>query len=205
MCGCVPGKVAEPEARNVVSKTSTIGATVASTEDSKRLQNFCELEEVLAVFPEADDSECQSKTKLTDLVPERNDDSEYGPEVDSEDASNNVLESVLNDLSDDADDISNLPAHLLSDIPVHRLRSAPGITTPEMEGKMREILKYHRCIFLGDVNAEPAPASGVVCDLDLGDAKPITQRSRQITPRYSVKGYELSKKILETGLIEHSE
>ncbi|KAK1928984.1 Ribonuclease HI [Phytophthora citrophthora] len=51
----------------------------------------------------------------------------------------------------------------------------PGKTTPEMEKRLRDILKYHRKIFLGDGNAAPAPARGVVCDLDVGDAKPVAQ------------------------------
>ncbi|POM63194.1 hypothetical protein PHPALM_27536, partial [Phytophthora palmivora] len=37
-----------------------------------------------------------------------------------------------------------------------------GKTTPEMENKLRDILKYHRQIFLGDGNAAPAPARGVL-------------------------------------------
>ncbi|OWZ13115.1 Eukaryotic/viral aspartic protease [Phytophthora megakarya] len=67
----------------------------------------------------------------------------------------------------------------------------PGVTTPEMEEKMRKILNYHRRIFLGDGNAAPAPARGVVCDLDVGDAMPIALHARQIASRYLVKVYEL--------------
>ncbi|KAK1930513.1 Retrovirus-related Pol polyprotein from transposon 17.6 [Phytophthora citrophthora] len=37
----------------------------------------------------------------------------------------------------------------------------PGKTTPEMEKKLRDILKHHRKIFLGDGNAAPALARGV--------------------------------------------
>ncbi|OWY94890.1 reverse transcriptase, partial [Phytophthora megakarya] len=70
---------------------------------------------------------------------------------------------------------------------------------------MRAILKRHRKIFLGDGNAVPAPARGVVCDLDVGDAKPITLRPRSIGPHVAVKVYELLKKLLENNLIEHSE
>ncbi|GMF62383.1 unnamed protein product [Phytophthora fragariaefolia] len=74
-----------------------------------------------------------------------------------------------------------------------------------METKLRKILKYHRKIFLGDGNAAPAPARGVVCDLDVGNERPVAQRARQIAPHLLVKVYELLKKLLETGLIEHSE
>ncbi|OWZ14695.1 LOW QUALITY PROTEIN: reverse transcriptase [Phytophthora megakarya] len=81
----------------------------------------------------------------------------------------------------------------------------PGVATPEMEDKMRKILNYHRRIFLGDGNAAPAPARGVVCDLDVGDAMPIALRARQTASRFLVKVYEQLKKLLETGLIEHSE
>ncbi|KAE8985370.1 hypothetical protein PR002_g22661 [Phytophthora rubi] len=81
----------------------------------------------------------------------------------------------------------------------------PGITTPDEEHKMRNISKYHRSIYLGDGNAPPAPARGVVCDLDVGDAKPVAQRSRSVAPHLSMKVYELIKKLLEKGLVEHSE
>ncbi|GMF63382.1 unnamed protein product [Phytophthora fragariaefolia] len=53
----------------------------------------------------------------------------------------------------------------------------PGVSTPEMETKLRKILKYHRKIFLGDGNAAPAPARGVVCDLDVGNVRPVGQRA----------------------------
>ncbi|KAJ8535234.1 hypothetical protein ON010_g13505 [Phytophthora cinnamomi] len=51
----------------------------------------------------------------------------------------------------------------------------------------------------------PAPAHGVWCDLDVGDAKPVAQRPRSIAPHLAIKVYELLKKLSETGPIEHSE
>ncbi|OWZ06989.1 hypothetical protein PHMEG_00020681 [Phytophthora megakarya] len=74
-----------------------------------------------------------------------------------------------------------------------------------MEDKMRKIWNYHRRIFLGDDNAVLVPARGVVCGLDVGDAKPVALLARQIASRYLAKVYELLKKPLETGLAEHSE
>ncbi|OWZ15998.1 hypothetical protein PHMEG_00010265 [Phytophthora megakarya] len=74
----------------------------------------------------------------------------------------------------------------------------PGVTTPEMEVKMRRILKRHRSIFLGDGNAAQAPERGVVCDVDVGEAKPVALRGRQIAVLFLVK-------LLEAVLIEHSE
>jgi hypothetical protein len=45
----------------------------------------------------------------------------------------------------------------------------------------------------------------VVCDLDVGDAKPVAQRPRSVAPHIAIKVDELLKKLLETKLIEHSE
>ncbi|KAE8988682.1 hypothetical protein PF011_g19074 [Phytophthora fragariae] len=80
----------------------------------------------------------------------------------------------------------------------------PDRTTTAEEKKLRSILTYHRKIFLSDGNGAPAPARGVVCDLDVGDAKPVAQRPRSIAPHIMLKVYELLKKLLETELIEFS-
>ncbi|KAE9295409.1 hypothetical protein PR003_g24021 [Phytophthora rubi] len=80
----------------------------------------------------------------------------------------------------------------------------PDETTAAEEKKLRSILTYHRKILLGDGNAAPAPARGVVWDLDVGDAKPVAQRPRSIAPHIMLKVNELLKKLLETELIEFS-
>ncbi|OWZ05997.1 reverse transcriptase [Phytophthora megakarya] len=74
-----------------------------------------------------------------------------------------------------------------------------------MEAKMRGILKRHRGISLGNGNAAPAPARGVVCATDVGEAKPVALCARQIAAPFFVKVFELLKKLLEAELIEHSE
>ncbi|KAE9056056.1 hypothetical protein PF005_g31134 [Phytophthora fragariae] len=81
----------------------------------------------------------------------------------------------------------------------------PGFSTDTQDRRLRGILERHRTIFLGDGNAAPAPARGVVCDLDVGDAHPVAQRPRSIAPHIMIKVYELLKKLLETKLVEHSE
>ncbi|OWZ22526.1 LOW QUALITY PROTEIN: reverse transcriptase [Phytophthora megakarya] len=50
-----------------------------------------------------------------------------------------------------------------------------------------------------------APARGVVCDIDVGEAKPVALRARQIGAPFLVKVFELLKKFLEAEIIEHSE
>ncbi|OWZ12267.1 LOW QUALITY PROTEIN: reverse transcriptase [Phytophthora megakarya] len=46
---------------------------------------------------------------------------------------------------------------------------------------------------------------GVICDLDVGDAKPVAQRPRSVGPHLAIKVYKFLKKLLEATLIEHSE
>ncbi|OWY92038.1 LOW QUALITY PROTEIN: reverse transcriptase, partial [Phytophthora megakarya] len=75
----------------------------------------------------------------------------------------------------------------------------PGVTTPEIEAKMRGILKRHSSIFLGDANAAPAPVRGVVCDI--GKTSGVTR----IAAPFLVKVFEPLKKLLEAELIEHTE
>ncbi|GMF41720.1 unnamed protein product [Phytophthora fragariaefolia] len=42
------------------------------------------------------------------------------------------------------------------------------------------------------------------CDLDVGDVKPVAQRPRSSAPHLAIKVYELLKKLLKPGLVEHS-
>ncbi|KAJ8537329.1 hypothetical protein ON010_g13268 [Phytophthora cinnamomi] len=81
----------------------------------------------------------------------------------------------------------------------------PGITTAEMESQVRIILERHHSSFLGDgnANAVPTPARGVICDLVVGDANPVAQRSRPSRPEHLQKVHDLLKTLLETKLIEY--
>ncbi|OWZ08357.1 hypothetical protein PHMEG_00019118 [Phytophthora megakarya] len=81
----------------------------------------------------------------------------------------------------------------------------PGESTEAQEKLLKAVLKRHRKIFLGDGNAAPPPARGVICDLDVGDARPVAQRPRSVGPHLAIKVYKLLKKLLEATLIEHSE
>ncbi|OWY95905.1 LOW QUALITY PROTEIN: hypothetical protein PHMEG_00033968 [Phytophthora megakarya] len=74
-----------------------------------------------------------------------------------------------------------------------------------MEAKMRGILKRHRSIFLGD-GKQLQPRLGLcdIDDIDVGEAKPVALRARQIAAPFLVKVFELLKALLEAELIDHS-
>ncbi|GMF22446.1 unnamed protein product [Phytophthora fragariaefolia] len=76
----------------------------------------------------------------------------------------------------------------------------PGITTPEEESYLRIILQKHRFIFLG----EAMPYHLLPGDLDVGEAKPVVQRSRRIPGELLPNVYELLKRLLDSGLVEYS-
>ncbi|POM81872.1 Reverse transcriptase [Phytophthora palmivora] len=60
----------------------------------------------------------------------------------------------------------------------------PGIRiTAEIERLRQRIWRY-RHLLIGKGNALPPAARGVVCDIDVGDAKPIAQRVKKIAPRF---------------------
>ncbi|OWZ04345.1 reverse transcriptase [Phytophthora megakarya] len=81
----------------------------------------------------------------------------------------------------------------------------PDESTEAQEKQLKAALKRHQKIFLGDGNAAPSPARGVICDLDVDDAKPVAQRPRSVGPHLAIKVYKLLKKLLNATLIEHSE
>jgi len=99
-------------------------------------------------------------------------------------------------------DLSDLkPKARIDDVIV----GVPGITSTEDEDRLRVILRCHQTMFLGEGNALPSPARGVVCDLDVGEAAPVAQRSRRIPGDLLPKVYELPRRLLETKLISYSE
>ncbi|POM79684.1 LOW QUALITY PROTEIN: Reverse transcriptase, partial [Phytophthora palmivora] len=80
----------------------------------------------------------------------------------------------------------------------------PGIqTTAEIERLRQKIWNYRR-LLIGKGNALPPAARGVVCDIDVGDAKPIAKRVRKIAPRFREKLSELIKVLLSAKKISYS-
>ncbi|OWY97496.1 reverse transcriptase [Phytophthora megakarya] len=81
----------------------------------------------------------------------------------------------------------------------------PGESTEVQEKQLKAVLKRRQKIFFSDGNAAPPPAMGVICDLDVGSAKPVAQRPRSVGPHLAIKVYKLLKKLLEATLVEDSE
>ncbi|POM77204.1 Reverse transcriptase [Phytophthora palmivora] len=104
---------------------------------------------------------------------------------------------------EDGDPPRNQPHHdevKIEDIQV----GDPGIqTTAEIERLRQRIWKY-RHLLIGKGNALPPAARGVVCDIDVGDARPIAQRVRKIAPRFREKLLDLIKGLLSAKMISYS-
>ncbi|POM57742.1 Reverse transcriptase, partial [Phytophthora palmivora] len=80
----------------------------------------------------------------------------------------------------------------------------PGIqTTAEIE-RLRQKIWNYRHLLIGKGNALPPAARGVVCDIDVGDAKPIAQRVRKIAPRFREKLSDLITGLLSAKMISYS-
>ncbi|OWZ02908.1 Eukaryotic/viral aspartic protease [Phytophthora megakarya] len=63
----------------------------------------------------------------------------------------------------------------------------PGSATPEEIERLRQIIwkKWH--LLIGKGNALPPAAKDVVCDIDVGNAKPIALRTRKLPTRFREK------------------
>ncbi|GMF41573.1 unnamed protein product [Phytophthora fragariaefolia] len=59
----------------------------------------------------------------------------------------------------------------------------PDINTPEEIERLRRRIWRCRHLLIGKGNALPPAARGVVCDIDVGNAKPIAQSVRKVAPQ----------------------
>ncbi|OWY98546.1 LOW QUALITY PROTEIN: reverse transcriptase [Phytophthora megakarya] len=59
-----------------------------------------------------------------------------------------------------------------------------GSATPEEIERLRQIIWKKRHLLIGKGNALPPAVKGVVCDIDVGNAKPIALRTRQAPTRF---------------------
>ncbi|OWY91206.1 reverse transcriptase, partial [Phytophthora megakarya] len=79
-----------------------------------------------------------------------------------------------------------------------------GSATPEEIERLRQIIWKKRHLLIGKGNALPPAAKGVVCDIDVGNAKPIALRTRKVPTRFREKVAGLIKGLLAAEIIRPS-
>uniref|UniRef100_H3H287 Peptidase A2 domain-containing protein n=1 Tax=Phytophthora ramorum TaxID=164328 RepID=H3H287_PHYRM len=84
----------------------------------------------------------------------------------------------------------------------------PTGVTPEIaareEERLRRIIWKRRKWLIGKGNALPPTAIGVVCDIDVGDAKPVAQRVRKLPPKFKEPVSALLKGLLNAKMVQPS-
>ncbi|CAI5725196.1 unnamed protein product [Peronospora effusa] len=80
----------------------------------------------------------------------------------------------------------------------------PGDTPKEEVDRLRQIIWRKRHLLMGKGNALPPAARGTVCDIDVGNARPIAQRVRKVAPKFRKKLADLIKGLLSSKIIQHS-
>ncbi|POM70367.1 Reverse transcriptase, partial [Phytophthora palmivora] len=145
----------------------------------------------------------QLSTPIQEASPENRNNSpdpELGPEAHYHEGNDLYAEDVDQEMAILPEINSTTDEVKMEDIQV----GDPGIqTTAEIEPLRQKIWKY-RHILIGKGNALPPAARGVVCDIDVGDARPIAQRARKIAPRFREKLSELIKGLLSAKMISYS-
>ncbi|POM72983.1 Hypothetical protein PHPALM_10217 [Phytophthora palmivora] len=79
-----------------------------------------------------------------------------------------------------------------------------NINTQEEIERLVQIIWKRKHLLIGKGNALPPPAKGVVCDIDVGNAKPVAQRCRKVAIQFREKLYQLIKGLLSARMIRHS-
>lgn len=97
-----------------------------------------------------------------------------------------------------------LPTDIAESINVDKVPIGCEENTPEEIKQMREILRPNIDIFKDSGDAAPPQVKGVLCDIDVGDARPVRQRARRIRPEFLGKLHVLLKALLKGRLIKFS-
>ncbi|KAE8964801.1 hypothetical protein PR003_g30169 [Phytophthora rubi] len=80
----------------------------------------------------------------------------------------------------------------------------PGEISPEEIDKLRKIIWRRRHLLIGKENALPPAARGAICDIDVGNAKPVAQRVRKVAPQFREKLSQLLKGLQSAKIIQIS-
>ncbi|OWY90636.1 reverse transcriptase, partial [Phytophthora megakarya] len=76
--------------------------------------------------------------------------------------------------------------------------------TPEEIERLRQKIWKFRHLLIGKGNALPPAARGVVCDIDVGGARPIALKCRKLRIQFREKLADLSKGLLSAKMINYS-
>lgn len=76
--------------------------------------------------------------------------------------------------------------------------------TPEKIDRLRAIVWKRKRLLIGKGVGLPPPANGAICDIDVGNAKPVAQRVRKMPSQFYEKLYKLIKGLLAAGIIQPS-
>ena len=74
----------------------------------------------------------------------------------------------------------------------------------EDQEDLRRLIWKSRHLLIEKRNALPPAARGTVCDIDVGEARPIAQRVRPVAPKFREKLADLIKGLLLTKIIRPS-
>ncbi|POM60841.1 hypothetical protein PHPALM_30247, partial [Phytophthora palmivora] len=90
-----------------------------------------------------------------------------------------------------------------------RTKVAADIGDPTMDDeeeieRLVQIIWKRKHLLIGKGNALPPAAKGVVCDIDVGNAKPVAQRCRKVAIPFREKLYQLIKGLLSARMIRYS-
>ncbi|GMF44561.1 unnamed protein product [Phytophthora fragariaefolia] len=80
----------------------------------------------------------------------------------------------------------------------------PNDNTQEQVDRLKQIIWRRQHLLIGKGNALPPAAKGAICDIDVGNAKPVVQRVRKVAPQFREKLFQLIKGLLSAKIIQHS-
>ncbi|EGZ05050.1 Eukaryotic/viral aspartic protease, active site, partial [Phytophthora sojae] len=92
----------------------------------------------------------------------------------------------------------------IEDLKVGMPTGLPPEEAAIQETRLRQIVWKRRKWLIDKGNALSPAALGVVCDIDVGDAKPVVQRVRKIPPQFREKVAHLIKGLLSATMIQKS-
>ena len=196
-------KTPEPSGEeDVVAKETMIAKDHQETTDPLQGQSNCHPDGI-----EAEDREVHSQATrlgddvevvtIEDEVMERDvpDESTYyheGGELFAEDVEQHM--AVLPEITVSTTEIT------IDDVQV----GDPGMPLTEDQEDLRQLIWKSRHLLIGKGNALPPAARGAVCDIDVGEAKPIAQRVRPVAPKFREKLADLIKGLLSAKIIRPS-